>query len=256
MWWIAAAAAGSTYTFPDEQVEGELVRPQGSWIPARGRLGPARALRLEELASDAERDAYAGLERGEDPDAGLLKRAEVLREQALEVRRRLLEPGDDEALGGLAFALEWAHHPEEAAAAWSALLARAPASQHAPSAHLYLAERAFEAGDVATAAEGYAAVPAGHALGDYAAYKLAWCDYNLARFPEAAARLAALGARAEGLLRQEARRDLALVSASLPDGDVVRLVTGACGAEEGCVEALLGRVDRTRADQGLPALAR
>jgi hypothetical protein len=256
MWWLGAALAGeTTWEFPDDVVEGELERPAASWMAARPRLGPARALRLEDEALETELRMYALLDRGADA-AAEQSRADGLRAEALAVRRAALDPRDAGGLAGLAYALEGARRPDEAAEVWIALLKTAPESPHAPPGRLSLAERAFAAGDVVGASAWYAAALPDPVLGDYAAYKLAWCDFNLGRFPEAAQRLAALGAKADGLLGQEARRDLTLMASSLPDADVVRLVGVACAGAPACVAETGRRVDERRVEQGRPPLAR
>jgi hypothetical protein len=253
MWFaVAAALAGPTYDIGEDVVEGELVRPEGSWIGVRRPRGPRRAVRLEEEAlarwTRAVEQEAAGGDGTSERD-----RATALRREALEVRRSGAGPVTAEDHVGLAWLLEDLELREEALAAWRAVLVADPSGPWAPTARLSLAEAAFARGDLADARAGYAAVLPDPTLGRYAAYKLAWCEWNLGDFGAAGRRFASLGP-GDDRLSLEARTDLARVAAQLPDDELPTLLRQACAGEASCMDDLRRRANAARADAGLPPL--
>lgn len=253
MWWVVGAWAGTVDFEVDAPIEGELLRPEAGWVLARAPLGPAAAVRLEGRAVQALAAASEAELRGRD-GAELRARARALQEEALSVR---LAPPGPRAAGdwvGVAQLLGDLRRDPEATAAWERALAAEPGGRWAATARLALADRAFDRADLVAAGEGYRHLLADPSLGPYAAYKLAWCEWNLGDLGGAAARFAALASGPPGPLATEARRDLARAAASLPDPRVLELVGRACATSAPCRDEVRGRVDEARREVGLPPL--
>lgn len=137
-------------------------------------------LRLED---EYEASGGAGFARGR---AASFEAPAALYRELLAAAPR--SPYAEQALFGLAFCLEAAGDPDEAASVLSSILARYPKTAHADEIHLWLGEHAFEEDDFRAAEEHYRAVGAGApaVLRATALFKLGFSLYLQERFDEAA----------------------------------------------------------------------
>ncbi|TNE83920.1 MAG: hypothetical protein EP330_31230 [Deltaproteobacteria bacterium] len=246
-------------------VRGDIVRPDGAMLfPRHGGMSEERAAKVVrqrrrrlartptekvELA-DALRALHDArfvelatrLDRGEDVDFTAL-------ESMVRTARDLYidaAPGlpDDHAARALVLAavigedLDIDPRPELETA-----LELDPSGPFAAEARLRLAEQAFEHAAMREAAEGYeevAAEPGRYQR--YAAYKLAWCRYNLGDIGRALALIVPL-AQEEGPLSGQAHRDAVLFAGWLDRPEALGVVDSLCEGNDACVEASALRLE-------------
>lgn len=258
---VLAHAGATVYDFPDDQVEGELLRPDSSVVFQRNLDAPmgltvaqkwVRRYRRRAPKTPAEKMQYAdalqvvrqdefvvlaaGLDAGVDVDFSGL--------DAFDVKSRELyldaAPGltDDHAARVLFLAARLADFlglnpvPE-----LETCLELDPRGAYAESARLMLAERAFAFARLEEAIDGYTAVrDDGGRMAEYATYKLAWCWFNLGRVAPAVDALVSLSSAEDGLGR-EARRDVVLFASVLDKPEALAVIQRACGTDQVCVEA-------------------
>jgi tetratricopeptide (TPR) repeat protein len=260
MWHLVPCAfAGSTFDLGDTAIAGELQRPEGALIAVGPRLAgrPARGLALEERALELRMIAS---DAGPALEPRLEHRVDRLRWRAVRVYERALDRGGVDAPAvhvrlGLLF-LDLGQVQDGVAQLEESLL-ESPDGPTADIARVTLADRAFEDADLTRAIRLYQDVRTPAPLA-YAAYKEAWCWYNLADYDEAtSAMLDAidLAAGAQGLLADEARKDIARFAVQLDDDLAMIAIGDACDTDTACIDALIDRTDALRADAALPPLA-
>lgn len=185
--------------------------------------GPQRLPILDRLVDAIAARAYA------DP-TNTQRRAAVYAAST----QLLAEPGfaqyarADLALARHAELEQAANRTTEAIATWGRLISDWPRSARLPDAYVALADRAFEAGDLVKARQGYARAieiadkASNPRVSMFARYKLGWVAFNESKFLDAKQQWEAVAASNELPLRKQALRDLPRVYAqAMPPDKVV-----------------------------------
>lgn len=263
---LSLALAGPVYEFPDEYVQGELVRPDVEVIYAR-----ADAPMSEAEAGKVVRRGKRRPPREPDAQMRLADALQVERGQALlalaaradqgeqvdfsaldtydrRARQLYLEaaPGlpDDHAARALVLAaalgeaLGLSPRPELESA-----LELDPTGPYAEQVRLRLADLAFDRGELTAAAAGYEQVRAlGGRHETYATYKLAWCRYNEGDLGRALGLIVPL-AQESGPLGHQARTDAVRFASELARPEALAVVDAICAGDAACAEASALRLE-------------
>jgi hypothetical protein len=178
--------------------------------------------------------------------------------------RILAEPGSEpwrpEALAGSVRILLRADREAGAAIEAQRLLDQAPESPHAPWAAVVIGDHYFTQNNVVAAADAYRLAAGGDdpALGCYASYKLAWCQYNLGDTRDAVDTIAGVIERARDLspgpadhLQEEGMKDLIRMAAGLPVDEMMEALATVCTqGDASCQAWALERLVRLLEDSG------
>ena len=188
----------------------------------------SKAVYFQEMAAwEEERKVWsAAVDRGEKVEEPQLnnRRSEIYRAEAIKLYNTIIEtyPGyerNDEVLFNLAYNMQDTGRPRDAVIMYLRLIKEHPGSRFVPDAYLQMGEYFFNDEKDADVFKAQRAYSKAYELGDarvkpFALYKLAWCDYNMAQFGEAQAKLQQVVALAESgagdrvQLKSEALRDM------------------------------------------------